>query len=142
MRIISFEGLGGSIGRWVRRGLLDKIRDVRGLNFYEYTWTDSPGYVVNPCIVIGHSFGVRSAVAQAKIAQDCQLLLLLDPRMPPWGGGGVIAPDGIPTACFYQTGFMRGHTVRGADNIHLPRIRHTAVPAHPVVVEYMSEWFE
>lgn len=128
IQIISFEGLCGSLGRWVRRGLLSRVRaEWPGADVDEYLWTQLGG-TYGPCIVIGHSFGVRSAVKSAIAGRDCKLLLLLDPRMPPWGTGGVVAPKGVRTVCIYREGLMRGYPVEGAHNIRLKGVSHVGVP--------------
>lgn len=123
--IISFEGLLGALGRWVRRGLLVHLPNKK----IERLWLSSPVVVDEPCIIIGHSFGVKAAVESARKSPNCKLLLLLDPRMPPFGTGGVVAPYGVRTVCFYQTGFMRGYPVKGAENIELRGVSHVEVPA-------------
>lgn len=125
MIIISFEGLGGTLGRWVRRGLLNRIE---GYTRIERGWMSTPIATFEPCVIVGHSFGVRAAVETAITAPNCKMLLLLDPRMPPFGAGGVVAPKGIRTVCIYQRGLMRGHPVKGATNIELKGVRHTNVP--------------
>jgi hypothetical protein len=117
MTIVSYEGFGGRLGRWVRRGLLNHIKGVKK---EEFLWNSgSRDYGLREIIVIGHSFGVRDAVATATRSRNVKLLLLIDPRMPPWGEGGVVAPKGVRTVCFYQTGAMRGHPVEGAENHHV-----------------------
>lgn len=129
MIIVSYEGLAGSLGRWVRRGLLNRFDGVKKI---EHVWTDRAfEYPNDEIIVIGHSFGVKGAVETARINRNVKMLLLLDPRMPPWGTGGVVAPEGVSTVCFYQTGFMRGHPVSGAKNIQV-KAMHTYVPAFAV----------
>lgn len=125
MTLISFEGLAGAFGRWIRRGLLVHFPEVAKR---ECLWTSTPIAHTGPCIIVAHSFGVRAAVASAKLSRECKLLLLLDPRMPPWGAGGVVAPRGVHTTCIYRKGFMRGWPVEGAENIELLSGGHLDVP--------------
>lgn len=139
MNIVSYEGLAGSIGRWVRRGLLSHFPNA---NKQELVWTDTGAYYPwSEIIVIGHSFGARSAIETAEKSGNVKLLLLLDPRMPPLGTGGFIAPKGVRTVNFYQKGFMRGHLVDGAEN-HLVRSSHTGVPALKEVRELLKEYLK
>lgn len=134
--VISFEGLAGGLGRWVRRGLLNRIE---GYEKREYAWTSGAKDTNRPCIVVGHSFGCKAAVETADNSTNCHMLLLLDPRMPPFGTGGVVAPKGIRTVCIYQRGLMRGHPVKGAENIELKRVRHTSVPFTDEALKYALE---
>lgn len=136
MIIISFEGLGGTLGRWVRRGLLNRIK---GHDKQEHAWTAGERGTDWKCIVIGHSFGVKAALATAKESPNCKMLLLLDPRMPPFGTGGVVAPEGVRTVCIYQRGFMRGHPVEGAENIKLTGVSHVGVPFTEEALKYALE---
>lgn len=126
MTIISFEGLGGSFGRWIRRGLLVHFPDIPQR---ELLWTSKPVAHEGPCIIVAHSFGVKAAIESARLSKGCKYLLLLDPRMPPLGIGGGAAPLGVKTACLYRRGFMRGYPTGNAANIELDKsYGHLDVP--------------
>lgn len=136
MIIVAYEGLFGMWGNWVKRGLLDKIHHH---TIYRFSWTYQ-GEVPGCDIVIGHSFGVREALDTARVLRP-QLLLLLDPRMPPWGTSEIKAPAGVPTVCVYQPYWrpLPGFPVAGAENIVLKDgTWHTDVPAHARVWEVIS----
>jgi hypothetical protein len=136
MTIIAFEGLMGSIGQWVNRGLLSKIRDkYPKVNVWSGGWTGGAVAVSGPYVVIGHSFGVRRALAQAQATKP-NAVVLIDPRWP-WtiSLAHVQAPKDVMTICFYQTGFMRGYPLEGAGNAKLVGYGHTAMPSHPKVFE-------
>ncbi len=143
MKIISYEGLMGRVGRWVRGGLLSQLQMWKGVKFEEHVWTDAAADCDDePCIIIGHSFGARGAIDSAKKSEGVKLLVLLDPRVPPPADmSKVKAPKGVPTVCFYQRGFMPGYPVEGAENIRLNWTMHTNVPKHPAVMKYLKEYF-
>lgn len=139
MTIVAYGGLWDSFFQWLGRGLLNPIKQQRfpSVVVHYRAWT-SGKIIVSNTVVIGHSFGVRAAVEQCD--STTKLLLLIDPRMPPWGSGGVVAPKGVRTVCIYQRGFMRGYPVEGAMNYDVTGdgYGHTALPWHPKVHEILE----
>lgn len=139
MRVIAFGGLADSIFRWLGRGLVYQMRaKYPEVRFSYYGWGHAGVKTDEPCIVVGHSFGVAPAI-RTVAASPKAALLLIDPRMPPWGFGGVKTPRPMIALNFYQTGAMRGYEVDGAQNFRLTGYGHTALPWHPRVHAAFSE---
>jgi hypothetical protein len=135
--IVGFEGLGGTFGRWLYRGLLSKV-DAE-VSMHGWLFSNPPDPKGKNLIVCAHSFGISAAHKYAE-KYKASLLMALDPRRPPFGTGGLKAT--VPTVCIFQGGPMRGYPIEWAENIQLLRTRHTDVPAAGVALEKLQQWQE
>lgn len=133
VQLICFEGLSPFLigtPNYVKRGLLDKLDKRPDLNVWRGSFMSRGPQKVNPAdkhILLGHSMGGPTAIwwCNQHPGLEIDLLLTLDPRPlhQPY-----VKPANVKRCVnFYQTGFMRGYPVEGAENHHV-KIRHTLVP--------------
>lgn len=130
-QIIAFEGLGLGTPTHIKRLLLDPLKlDKRpDVSVWRGSFMSSGPNQDRwqKTIVIGHSMGGPTAIWWCNKHKrfDIDLLITLDPRplhRP------CVKPANVKRAVnFYQTGFMRGYLVEGAEN-HRVKIGHTLLP--------------
>lgn len=140
MTIVIVEGLFGSMGTWLYRGLIARHWTfLKHAKIVRVGWIGGAFKVDGPCIVVDHSFGCSRG---HKIAEfnKAKKLIHLDPRKPLLGIGCPAAPKGVPTVCIYQSRAMQGWECEGAENILLTDgTGHTAVPAHELAWKALRE---
>lgn len=147
---IGFEGLFSYNAGYVRRGVLDKLPAT--ILKYSRPWTANYDVSITTSdrvCIIGHSFGVREAIkaaAELKARGMNVVLVLCDPRMPPFGTGAT-APEGVDTYNFYRTTWipfaLNGRRIEGAFNVKLSsRVGHTSVPFQSEVLAKVKEILE
>lgn len=66
--------------------------------------------------------------------------ILLDGRMPPWGGPTKIDVSKYNVFNYYQTGFVRGHVIKGATkNVEVKGLSHLMMPYNP---DFILDFFK
>lgn len=149
IKIIAFEGFLSFYAGFVRRGLLEPLDNKYPgkLSFEHLGWTKIPK-TKDPDIVIGHSFGAKSAMdffSQRPLSKNIPFILTLDTRS--WiGDFGYKFISPAPYAFFhtniYRKGFMPGYEVENANNIQIPNCGHLNVPFQPEVFKEACKMVE
>jgi len=131
--------------RFIERDLVSRLTKLRGVKAKSFHWllgigpTDlPPGLVVG----IGHSFGSPAILSWARrFEKPIDLLVTLDPRLY---GQPYVKPDNVSIMVnFYQTGFMRGYPVKGADEEYVvENFGHTQIPGMPAVYSLISSFIK
>lgn len=91
-------------------------------------------------IIVGLSFGGAAACEIAKHNPSCKAVITMDARVlyRPYKK----AEHVIRHVNFFQTGFMRGYEIEGADNIKVRGYRHTAMPSNPDVKNIIDNYIK
>lgn len=124
--VVACEGLSPLLifpTSYVQRQVIAPLK-AEGLEFdvkVNQWWMSCPK-VPKDSIWVTHSMGNGCS----KCAVD-GVIVSADPRVT----GVFVSPKGVRWINFYQTGFMRGYPIEGAENNHVSGYGHTAMPSYP-----------
>ena len=144
--IVYFEGLGWPPlfkSSYIERDLIEKLYS-RNIAFkpMKFAWySRGPAEPLSgKVIAIGHSFGGPGMLKWANnYSGIIDLMLTLDPRNY---GQPYRKPENVKRLVnFYQTGFMRGYEVFGADQTYKLTCGHVQVPGADIVEQVLCEEF-
>ena len=133
VQCVVFEGLSPFLigtPNYVKRGLLDPL-DLANVSVWRGSFMSKGPLprIDHKLVVIAHSMGGPSALWWCNKWKEfpVDLLVTLDPR--PLHRPYIKPPNVKRAVNFYQTGFMRGYEVKGAENIKVVTAGHTKLPA-------------
>lgn len=136
-KIFAFEGLGW--GRYIERGIIKPLL-AQGVNL-EVTLNNwyqrCPLITGDKIIVLMHSMGAGGFNCLRATKTPIDLVITMDPRVT--GRPYEKCPNVKRHINYYQTGFMRGYPVHGAEN-HIVKKGHVAIPFMPQIRKLVEEF--
>lgn len=144
MRVVYYEGLGGRLGNFLKRGIIRVAKKKYPNVIYEQRfWTDDSDFK-NPDILIGHSFGGARVLELFRDPIDwynVKLILTLDPR---WTSNSLFyaVPDVLNHVNIIQLCTLRGCKTYGSKEINLGHYGHLALARSPVPLKFLLDTLE
>lgn len=141
MKIHCIEGL----GCFHFRPLTKAVQSLNlGVEVVPYPWTVKAIPLGSNDILCGHSFGGGKAIEIAnKTDVPYLFLFLLDPRKGPLGFYDPKFKNNYPFDVevynYYQTNFVRGYPIEGAENHLIKGFSHYRMPRNPAFLFKLME---